>query len=935
VADDQPDRASVPTLVVTGGPLDGTAYPLFASGGETIVGSSMDAGIQIMLGNVEPFHARLFGGPAGLMIEDAGSATGTFVNGEKAEGRTPLHDGDRICLGPPGAKGSAKLLVRLTGAASPALAADTAAPALFDAQQAAPSFGAEEPSLSLATEREPEAAQEFDLSSSDTMFDARSVVVEDDAAGPPLEATEVGPTAEEDDVLFAAPLPPAAPRETAPPAPPPPPSFSAPPPPPPSFAAPPTPPAPPAPTPAAPPLAPPPPPPSFATPPAPPPPPPAPRPAAPAPPPPARTEAPAPDYQTELPSIPVDRPAEPELHAEFPTLRPAPKPAARAGARGKGRPKARRRSSFSLPSIPVLPILGGAVVLAAGAGLGWYFFLRPTPPEVASIAPQSVEAGQKVTLAGKHFAADKAGNVVLFGEAKAQVTAASPKALEVVVPAGVKAKVPVVVQTKGGRSKPVNVTVLVTAKVAGLEPDVALPGQVVFVRGEGFEDQVLAVQVGGVTATAVEATPEGARVTIPAVPLPEGSKTSLVLKAGTAAPKSFDLYLGRLPLVIELVPPRGAIGDRVVVKGRGFQPKPLANTVTFAGQPALVLSATETELACIAPSPAAGDVLPELPIVVTVGGRASSGTAAYGLVRTTGAGFVPRFFAAPVTDFPGEDLAFVSTELGPVLVLGGAAEASSTADRAVKVSAALNALVAGAASKPPAFELRERPQPSVGVVGEVRPFLVPTPEDAAAYSRSWEAGRGAGRRVTPAAVARHWAALLQDYLGLFLYRQRPLRMVALSPRGRVLVEIYGEANRRAPGGTNVSTGLVLPTPASMASALRQLALVVSAEAGRAAVAVEGRWDGTMEDPELGTRRFELLLRPEGGRLAGTLTTWRGKVELKAPVRDIGFDRGSVSFTVDQQGTAYRFKGTLEGNAVTGTIERAGKPPAKFTLQFVE
>ena len=59
------------------------------------------------------------------------------------------------------------------------------------------------------------------------------------------------------------------------------------------------------------------------------------------------------------------------------------------------------------------------------------------------------------------------------------------------------------------------------------------------------------------------------------------------------------------------------------------------------------------------------------------------------------------------------------------------------------------------------------------------------------------------------------------------------------------------------------------------------------------------------------------------------------VELKAPVRDIGFDRGSVRFTADQQGTAYHFKGTLEENTVTGTIERAGKPPASFTLRFVE
>ena len=264
-------------------------------------------------------------------------------------------------------------------------------------------------------------------------------------------------------------------------------------------------------------------------------------------------------------------------------------------------------------------------------------------------------------------------------------------------------------------------------------------------------------------------------MTIPAVPLPEGSLTSLVLTAGAAAPREFDLYIGRLPLVTDVSPPRGAVGERVVLQGRGFRPDPLANTVTFSAQPALVLSATATELSVVAPPPPAGDVAPELPIVVTVAGRASSGTATYTLQRGATSGFVPRFFAAPVTEFPGAGLVFVSTELGPVLLLGGPADAPTTADRAVKVAAALNALVSASASKPPAFELRERPQPSVGVVGEVSPFLVPTPEDAAAYSRDWETGRGAGRRLSPAAVARHWAALLQDYFGLFLYRQRPLQ----------------------------------------------------------------------------------------------------------------------------------------------------------------
>jgi hypothetical protein len=419
------------------------------------------------------------------------------------------------------------------------------------------------------------------------------------------------------------------------------------------------------------------------------------------------------------------------------------------------------------------------------------------------------------------------------------------------------------------------------------------------------------------------------------VPLPEGSPTQLVLTAGGAPPKTFDIYIGRLPLVISVEPKRGSLGERVVLTGRGFMPDPLANAVTFAGQAALVLQASATSLTVVAPAPPPDEVQPELAVVVTAGGRASTGSAFFGMIRTSSSGFLPRFFGAPVTEFPGSGYTFVSSELGPLLLLGGPGESGSAAERAVALAEALNALVANASARPPAFELRERPQPGVGVVGDVRTFLVPTPADAEAYSKNWETGRGAGRRVTPAAVARHWAALLQDYFGLFLYRQRPLRLAAISPRGKVFTEIYGEASRRASGGTNVPTSIVLPTPQSMASGLRLAALVVSGETSRVAVAVEGRWDGSMEDPDLGKRLFVVQMRQEGGRLAGTLTTWRGSIELRSPLREIGFERGQVSFTVDLQGTAYRFRGTLENNTVTGTIERSGKAAVPFTLQFVE
>jgi len=128
--------------------------------------------------------------------------------------------------------------------------------------------------------------------------------------------------------------------------------------------------------------------------------------------------------------------------------------------------------------------------------------------------------------------------------------------------------------------------------------DVALPGQVVLVKGAGFQGQKLSAR-SGVVATELEVTAEGVRVTIPGCS-PRGTPTTLELQAGTAAPREFDLYIGRLPLVIEVSPRRGAVGDGSCSRGAGSGPTPCQH-VTFAAQPALVLSATETELAVVAP----------------------------------------------------------------------------------------------------------------------------------------------------------------------------------------------------------------------------------------------------------------------------------------------------------------------------------------------
>lgn len=77
-----------------------------------------------------------------------------------------------------------------------------------------------------------------------------------------------------------------------------------------------------------------------------------------------------------------------------------------------------------------------AVATTGGKAISAGIFIFP-PPTITSVTPASGPIGSSVTITGSNFRKDTANNVVLFGAVKAQVTAASPTSLTVVVPPGV------------------------------------------------------------------------------------------------------------------------------------------------------------------------------------------------------------------------------------------------------------------------------------------------------------------------------------------------------------------------------------------------------------------------------------------------------------------------------------------------------------------
>jgi hypothetical protein len=580
------------------------------------------------------------------------------------------------------------------------------------------------------------------------------------------------------------------------------------------------------------------------------------------------------------------------------------------------------------------------VVAALVVGGGLSYVARPylrSAPVVLSVTPPRSEPGQTVSLSGTGFDATLANNTVQFGDRTATTTSATPEQLAVTIPHDLAippgGDVQIVVARGGKKSKPFAFKVYRAPRVVGLEPDVAMPGQEILIQGQNLDGNPLTVNVGGMPAEIKEAVPASVRVVVPQLPTAQGKVVPVNVQIGPDSAKPAELTLGYLPLVMSVSPDKGEAGEKVVIKGRGFDADAEDNEVYFANQPALILAASEIELTVVAPSAVSADFQVTTQVHVKANGAISSSPVMFTLLRQSASTFPLRFYAASVLAHP--QFAFVATDLGPVLVLGGGeTDVEATAARAASVAAILNKLSAEASSTHLVFEVRQQPETAVAVQGREATIVNATAEDALAYELPFEPGVKA-RRPSVRGLAAYWAALLQDYFSVFVEKQRPVAVLALSPRGRVLSEIYS-ASQRVPGATGVPLSVVRPLGPSMAKALRDLALVLPADKeSRVTVAVEGLWKGSMEETA-GPRGIEVFFEQKGGRLTGTLTTSAGKVALKTPMREVSFQKNEVRFTVDISGAARVFTGTVQGGTLAGTIARGSvKAAGRFSLRYVE
>lgn len=633
---------------------------------------------------------------------------------------------------------------------------------------------------------------------------------------------------------------------------------------------------------------------------------------------------------TVMVTLPPPAPEPPPAEPARPVAAPFPKPAStpKRQARPPKPPPweaaldALRDIDWRSPKV-LVPVGGLLLVLL---GLVAMRIVLGRAPVLQSVQPAAGEPGQVIALSGQYFAEDAAKNTVRFGEATAQVMGGNATGLTVTVPEVPEAasgqEVKVVVQTRGGRSKPLGFKLTRTPKVAALEPEAALPGETVTLRGQSLGGAVT-VMVGGAAARVVEAKGDVIRFQVPNLPATPARTEPVIVQVGDRVSSAVDLLIGKLPVILDVVPPRGDAGDRVGLRGKGFAAAPEGNKVTFAGAIALVLSASAAELQVAVPLAPAGAT--EAEIVVEASGRTTTNRALFTYTSPSAVSFRPRFVATDAGSTRAQ--AFVSSQLGPLLVLSSKDAAKSVQDRAVAVAGALNAAFDASVS---GFEAK-----GDGVAAAGRPEVLwkATPEDAAGYA----APPGVSVRnsaPTPAALAAHWAALLSDYAALFVQGQRPVRMLAASPRGRAFVDLQSELGWR-PGAT-VTPGRAGALSPSLLGRLAEMAFGLGKEtAATVGAALEGTWEGELAETSGLRKPVTVRIRQASGKLAGTLLTG-GRVSLEQPLQAVTVQGATVTFTV-RTGAAVRFfVGQLDASGITGSVHTGtatGPEAGTFTLKY--
>jgi streptogramin lyase len=243
-------------------------------------------------------------------------------------------------------------------------------------------------------------------------------------------------------------------------------------------------------------------------------------------------------------------------------------------------------------------------------------------PTLVALSAEEGIPGRIITLTGTHFSPVAAQDTVTFNGVPARIVQASTTSLQVEVPRGATRGL-IQINTLGGQvQSPRPFTIWYPPTLAAFSPEKGQARSEVVVTGTNFADEAArnVVTFGMVPAEVLQASATRLRVRVPILAQAE---TLRVQTPGGAATALTAFTFIPAPVVTSFTPAEGHAGTVVTITGRDFLATGAIDTVYFQGLPAVVVSASPTQLIVEAPKGVATGPLS----VAGAGGRGHSSAA--------------------------------------------------------------------------------------------------------------------------------------------------------------------------------------------------------------------------------------------------------------------------------------------------------------------
>ena len=163
----------------------------------------------------------------------------------------------------------------------------------------------------------------------------------------------------------------------------------------------------------------------------------------------------------------------------------------------------------------------------------------------------------------------------------------------------------------------------------------------------------------------------------------------------------------------------------------------------------------------------------------------------------------------------------------------------------------------------------------------------------------------------------------------------PTRLFVTTGRARVLLDVQAELGFRP--GSGVAAIRMANLSSEAQQKLRDMALLPGAPAqGQAGAAVEGRWEGELQDSDGVTKAVVVELRLKGSALSGTLALGR-KVTLQIPLTDVAVQGANLRFSLRRAGAVHVFEGAIGAGEVAGPLHEGtlqGRAVGRLSLKYV-